>query len=318
MQLLLRPVGRVLWLLTDVHGWGVAFRIRTWPGHEFEGLAAQCPSTAARLNDWDKSIFFGGAVQSDPNGYILSDPDGKTSLRPHSHGNRVQETSPLKILAIESSIRNWSVALAEDETLVAQVLTEGGQPISRDLLSIVESTLQDADWSIGQIEMIAVSEGPGSFTGLRVGITAAKLLAFSLERPVVACPTLEMIAAATAASLGWPGGQRIDVVMDAQRSEVFLGRYVVRGPRELTLAQPISIEPANTYFQRDFQGIVLAGPGLMRWKPAGPASLADPDVSVPRADHLARWCFHLFGRGITTDPFALTPHYYRPSYAEEK
>ena len=100
----------------------------------------------------------------------------------------------MKILALESSAVAASVALCEDETLIAQTFLNTGLTHSQTLLPMVENLLQSCGLTMADVDLVAVAEGPGSFTGLRIGVAAAKGLAWAAQLPCAGCSTLESMA----------------------------------------------------------------------------------------------------------------------------
>lgn len=119
-------------------------------------------------------------------------------------------------LAFESSARAASVALCEDHRLISQVIQCSGLTHSRTLLPMAEDLLKNTETEMKQIDCFAVAQGPGSFTGIRIGIATVKGLAWAAEKPCVGVSTL--------AAMAWNGvsaGGLICAVMDARRSEVY-------------------------------------------------------------------------------------------------
>ena len=100
----------------------------------------------------------------------------------------------MKILALESSATACSVALCEDEALIAQSFQNNGLTHSRTLMPMAVSLLDNCGTALDAVELIAVAAGPGSFTGLRIGVAAAKGLAWPGNKPCAACSTLESMA----------------------------------------------------------------------------------------------------------------------------
>ena len=120
------------------------------------------------------------------------------------------------ILAVEASAKSASVALAEDEKLIAQYSQCSGLTHSRTLLPMIEDLLKNTEKRLSDIELFAVSHGPGSFTGIRIGVSTVKGLAWAGEKPCVGVSTLEAMA--------WHGilfDGIICPVMDARRSQVY-------------------------------------------------------------------------------------------------
>ena len=132
---------------------------------------------------------------------------------------------PVKILALESSAVAASAALCEDETLIAQAFQNSGLTHSRTLLPMVDSMLTSSGHTLAQADVIAVAAGPGSFTGLRIGVAAAKGLAWVEDKDCAPCSTLE--------SMAWPlahmEGAVIVCAMDARRKQVYNALFLARG-----------------------------------------------------------------------------------------
>ena len=132
----------------------------------------------------------------------------------------------MKILALESSATACSVALCEDEALIAQSFQNNGLTHSRTLMPMAVSLLDNCGTALDAVELIAVAAGPGSFTGLRIGVAAAKGLAWPGNKPCAACSTLESMAWCLAHLDG-----EICAVMDARRNQVYNARFRAAGGR---------------------------------------------------------------------------------------
>ena len=133
-------------------------------------------------------------------------------------------------LAFESSAKAASVALCEDERLISQVIQCSGLTHSRTLLPMAEDLLKNAETEMKQIDCFAVAHGPGSFTGIRIGIATVKGLAWAAEKPCVGVSTL--------ASMAWNGaaaGGLVCAVMDARRSEVYNALFRIEDGRPVRL-----------------------------------------------------------------------------------
>ncbi len=100
----------------------------------------------------------------------------------------------MRILALETSNRQTSLALLEAGSLVSERWLSAEPRVAQSLIPAIQDELKNAGWSSEDLQLIAVSQGPGSFTGLRVGITAAKTLAYAWQVPVLGVNTLEVIA----------------------------------------------------------------------------------------------------------------------------
>ena len=122
----------------------------------------------------------------------------------------------MKVLALETSAKACSAAVTEDGRVVASAFQCTGLTHSRTLMPMVEDMLRNADLTLSDCDIIAVANGPGSFTGIRIGIAAAKGLAFAADKPAAGVSTLEAMA------LGCAGMNGLIVcAMDARRQQVY-------------------------------------------------------------------------------------------------
>lgn len=231
----------------------------------------------------------------------------------------------MRILALETSVRDASVALLEQDRLVSQRILVPQQRTASALVPLMAQQLRAAGWRADQVELVVVSQGPGSFTGLRVGVTAAKTLAYATRAAVMGVPTLDVIAAQVDGPV-----PRLDVVMNAQRQQVFVASYEsqVTGwaplgsvrivdnqvwlatlATEEPLGEVIGIRPAE----------LVTGPALHRLREQIPAvvQVSPPEQWSPRAVTLGRLGLRAYRSGRRNDLWKLVPQYYRPSAAEE-
>ncbi len=127
-------------------------------------------------------------------------------------------------LCLESSAKTASAALFEDEKFLGQYFQADGLTHSRTLLPMAEALLKNTEHEMKDLGLIAVAHGPGSFTGLRIGMAAAKGLAWALEIPTVGVSTLEAMA------YGGPDmeGALLCCVMDARRQQVYNALFEIR------------------------------------------------------------------------------------------
>lgn len=127
------------------------------------------------------------------------------------------------ILALESSAKAASVALMQDSELLAQYSQCSGLTHSRTLLPMVEDMLKNTDTKLADVDLIAVAHGPGSFTGIRIGVSTVKGLAWASDKKCVGVSTL--------AAMAWHGaaaGGLICPVMDARRSQVYNALFEIK------------------------------------------------------------------------------------------
>ena len=159
------------------------------------------------------------------------------------------------ILGLESSAKSASVALSRDGTLLAQYFQRSGQTHSKTLLPMAEALLRDAGVSLADdVDAVAVAHGPGSFTGVRIGVAAAKGLCWGADKPAIGVSTLEAMA--------WGGGCEslsadsvICCAMDARRGQIYnaLFRWTGGAPERLTRDRAVSLAELSAELK--------AGPG---------------------------------------------------------
>jgi tRNA threonylcarbamoyladenosine biosynthesis protein TsaB len=133
----------------------------------------------------------------------------------------------MKILGLETSTAVCSVGLHQSGADDVERSMRESHIHSEKLLVLLEDVLRTAHVSLAELDAIAVSIGPGSFTGLRIGLSTAKGLSFALDKPIVAIPTFEAVA--ECGRQRFPGFASIVVMMDARNNEWYVGSYRVEG-----------------------------------------------------------------------------------------
>lgn len=217
------------------------------------------------------------------------------------------------MLAFETSGLRGSVAVADGEEIHGASMGEA-LCHARDLLVLAERLLGGCGLSARDVESVAVGVGPGSYTGMRVGIAAAKALAWARGLPLVGVNSLATLAqnAPTEASLVVP-------VVDAKRGTVYYGLYE-RGARGLAERIGASVAEASTLRETLPVGAMLVGSGapvVARALPDRGFVIADETAWRPDAGKLAELALEKLARGETTSPFDVAPCYLRRSEAEE-
>ena len=226
----------------------------------------------------------------------------------------------MKILALESSATACSVALCEDERLISQSFQKNGLTHSRTLMPMCEALLANCDITLREVDLIAVAAGPGSFTGLRIGVAAAKGLAWPGGKPCAGVSTLEAMAW-TVAHIGGD----LCPAMDARRSQVYNARFVsVDGvPIRLTPDRAISLEDLAGELRGTEKPQIIVGDGASlcynHLQELGiPARLAPVHLRDQTAWGVARAALEQARRGELTDAAELVPAYHRLSQAERE
>ena len=144
------------------------------------------------------------------------------------------------ILALESSAKSASAALVKDGNLLAQYFQNCGLTHSRTLLPMVKDLLRNTETELSDLDLVAVAHGPGSFTGIRIGVAAVKGLCWGAELPACGVSTLEAMAFN---GLCAPDGAVICTAMDARRGEIYNALFTIDGgaPKRLCPDRPIPL-----------------------------------------------------------------------------
>jgi len=215
----------------------------------------------------------------------------------------------MRVLAVETSTLAGGVALVDGDRLVAEYLLDVSVTHSERLLSAIDTVMTDARWTPGDLQGLAVAVGPGSFTGLRVGLSTVKGLALALGLPVAAVPTLDAMAAV----VPW-AALPVCAVLHARRDEVYAALYRWDGEHFGRESEYMALAPAELA-ARLLEPTLLLGDGAEAIH-SPYARRLPPPRRVPSPA-----CVAVLGRarlalGETVSAAALTPFYLRPSEAE--
>jgi tRNA threonylcarbamoyladenosine biosynthesis protein TsaB len=214
-----------------------------------------------------------------------------------------------RFLIIETSHRVGRVALASGDAIVGERVLDESRRHARDLAPGVQSLLQQQGWHARDLDGVIVSRGPGSFTGLRVGIMSAKTLAFTTGCALIAVDTFAAIAVGAAAQAA-----NLDVIADAQQDNIYVQRFGAHPESLMIVPFETWLESARAW------SVSVTGPGLEIVANRLPAN-----ISVLPREHwhatpanVLRLGLERFRRGERGDFFAIEPLYLRASAAERK
>jgi tRNA threonylcarbamoyladenosine biosynthesis protein TsaB len=246
----------------------------------------------------------------------------------------------MRILAAETSRPPGSIALLHDAAPAYEVVLPTTGRTTQQLFPLLQQLLIEANWTPADVELLAVTIGPGSFTGLRIGITLAKLWAYACQCPVVALDSLDVVAAQAESD-----AERLEVVMHAEREQLFHARFVREaptgnpasgssnpdGPKSLhpsashplpswRRVTPTRIVERSTWLTELKACTAVIGDGLAKITTAlPPGVIREPAHQwTLRAGTLGQLALAAFQRGEQVDPWTLLPNYCRLSAAEEK
>jgi tRNA threonylcarbamoyladenosine biosynthesis protein TsaB len=225
----------------------------------------------------------------------------------------------MRIIAIETSGRHGSVAALHGEaggvSCLDQILLPQSERTARSLAPALRDLLHKAGWSARSIELVAVTSGPGSFTGLRIGVTTAKTLAYAIGANIIGIDTLEVLASQAAASTGrlWP-------VIDAQRQEVFTAAFGVPQDGQPRRVSDTVVMKQEVWLAELRAGDHVTGPALATLAERLPADViaAPEELWQPTAAAVGLVAWEAYQSGRRDDVWKLLPNYHRLSAAEEK
>jgi tRNA threonylcarbamoyladenosine biosynthesis protein TsaB len=221
----------------------------------------------------------------------------------------------MRILALETTEKTGSAAALNDDNLLGELSLDQTQRSAQSLAPAIDSLLKQVGWLPADVQLLGVAVGPGSFTGLRVGVTFGKVFTYAVGADLLGVSTLEAIAAVAPDDIA-----ELSVVMDALRGEIVAqsfarqpaGRFEPLGPQELVSAE--------AWLARLRPGGIVTGPGLAKLAdrlPAGVKAL-DPRLWPPTAAAIGRLACRHHALGRRDDLWKLVPQYSRRSAAEEK
>ncbi len=227
------------------------------------------------------------------------------------------------VLAADTSTSFNTVALCRGESLLAETVVDAGRKHSERLLETTEWVLAETGMTLEDVELLAVSIGPGSFTGLRIGAATWKGLALAAERPLAAVPTLDAMT-----RLGAFHDGLVCPLLDAKMGEVFGALYRFEGGRRTTLAPDSAgaveklLESAEELAESTGSGITFLGDGAVLYRERILARIPDavfapPAFSAPRASAVALEALDRVREGASTVAADVSPRYLRKSQAEE-
>jgi len=222
------------------------------------------------------------------------------------------------ILAVDTTTPSGSVALLEDDVLLGEVNVESAATHSARLLRSVDFLLGAAGRDVKDVDAFAVAAGPGSFTGIRIGVGAVKSLAFASGKPVAPVSTL----LALAVKLSADGTRLICPLLDAKKEEIYAGLFEA-GKAGLVELIPQGAYSPDVFFARlpARRVIAFAGSGLAAYKAQLLSHVGDrarfPVRSPFIAAEVGRIGAGLIRAGKGVDAAALEPLYFRRSQAEE-
>lgn len=221
----------------------------------------------------------------------------------------------MNILLLDTATNVFSIALSADKTVVAEFCGEAGPEASAKIPGHIESLMQQASLEMHDLDAFAVTVGPGSFTGVRVGIALVKGLAYATGKPVIPLSSLELLAL-NAMDSDLP----VCTLLDARRSEVYSALY--RFADGMRLVRPEMAVPPAELLDELAGPTLFIGDGALRYhdliaeRLGSNAHFAAAHLHLPKASAGAALALTRLKGSMTVSASALEPSYLRLSEAE--
>lgn len=224
----------------------------------------------------------------------------------------------MKILGIDTSTMAASVAVIEDNKLICEYTINTKKTHSQKLMPMIENMLKESDLSIKDIDLVGVCIGPGSFTGLRIGMATAKAIAHVNELPIIGVTSLEMLAANMNLC-----DKKICSILDAQRSQVYTAKFEYNKDKLVQIedVDVIEIDKLLEDISLKQEEYILIGEAVYKYED----KIKDIDnILVPASSHnmtkassLCALVKEKYDSGEKTDScYTINPMYIRKSQAE--
>lgn len=224
----------------------------------------------------------------------------------------------MTILALDTSSLVSSVALVNPTTLLAELTIQIRKTHSEQLMPHIAQLLEFAGIKPNELEAIAVSIGPGSFTGLRIGLATAKAIAYAQAKPLIGVPTLDALAYSCTVP-----GVMVMPLLDAQKDNVYYAVYRWQGNRLETIEPAAVGNIDETLARLSAAGVPVLTLGEAAVQYAGKLKIypgliaAPPHLTIPRAANVGMLAVQMMSQGIQHNVMDLEPVYIRRSEAEE-
>lgn len=225
----------------------------------------------------------------------------------------------MKILAVDTSANTATVCVSEDNKLLAEEIVNHKKTHSQTLMPMIDNVLKNCGTDISEIDIFAVANGPGSFTGLRIGVSAIKGMAHALDKPVIEISTLEAMAYNI-----YMSDLIICPIMDARRDQVYNGVYTWENGEftELTPPRALSIEECVDDVKKYNKKVIFLGDGVpvhreyIEKELNKQAIFAPASLNAQRASSLAS--IAMARQDIKKSCYEVSPVYLRKPQAERE
>jgi len=228
----------------------------------------------------------------------------------------------MKILAIETSTMLGGIAVMDESSLIVESRLNVKSTHSERLMTEIEHCLKQANINISDIDVFAVATGPGSFTGLRIGLSTVKGFSYATGKPIVSVPTLEAFA------WNFPYSKYpVCPMLDARKKEVYAALFEWKNEGFAKIVDEASIDPvelSKKLLRMSYDGFICAGEGVVLYRDkikeilGSKALFPMPEKSVPSPANVAALGLKKALLKEFSEPVSLAPMYIRKSEAEVK
>ncbi len=224
----------------------------------------------------------------------------------------------MKILAVDTATKSCSVAIVDKETLLAEMTVVNEETHSKHLLEMICSVIKHSGLNLPDLDGFAVTRGPGSFTGLRIGISSVKGLAAARGKPIAGVSSLDVLARQVSFS-----PYLICSLIDARKDEVYLSRYRYKDGNLKKESNEKAVLPEDALDEIN-ETCIFVGSGAALYRKAikeklgGYALFAQDHENTIRASTVARLSLERFENNDTDDVETFVPNYIRKSDAQLK
>lgn len=225
------------------------------------------------------------------------------------------------ILAVDTSTNVASCAIMDDEKLLGEFLVNDSVTHSQKLLPLISQALDACKLKVSDIDIFAAASGPGSFTGLRIGVATINGLAQSVEKPVVAVSSLKALAESVRYS-----EKLIVPLIDARRDRVFASVYRSTNGELEAVMKPdvVELDELMNILEKEEKAALFTGEGIDAYREKiesrlkDKAHFTDKAISISRASQVAELAFRDAQMGNTLSYFEMVPDYLRESQAQRE
>jgi len=224
----------------------------------------------------------------------------------------------MKVLGIDTSSNATSIAVIEDNKLICEYTINTKTTHSQKLMPMIENMLKISEVNVNDMDMIAICQGPGSFTGLRIGMATAKALSHVNNLPIVGVNSLELLAGNMDLS-----DKKICSILDAQRTQVYMGQYKFENNKlvELKSVDVVEIDELLEELKSSNEEWILVGEAVYKYedkiKEIQNIYVPAPSHNVNKASSLCTIAMNKYNQNIDVyDCYTINPVYIRKSQAE--